>query len=375
MRRGDWFAPPIPSKHRVSVMPQVPNGSSLLASSDAFYRVLPRYINGGGLVRRDQAYALLHPDLPIFLNAPRVVRQFAQWKRRAGAAPVHPPRTVDIEAYAGQDPYVIQMMEYVHTHLKEDLVGAYVHGSLGTYEAIPYSDFDALVILKDEVFASPWRLARTARKLNRARSIMLQFDPLQHHGWFVLTAAQLNAYPEEYFPLPLFEYAKALLPDQGQTLTVQPRATPAHQQDGLKSLSTSIIDRVERKRFPMNLYELKFVLSQFMLLPALYVQSRDGEGVYKKHSFDRARADFSEDDWRVMDEVSTIRVKWAPTLTRAQRWLLTRRSRSFRRLTRRFAPAIPGSIQAVLTDDFYRRMQKLALLMRQKMEQAQPLPQ
>ncbi len=49
--------------------------------------------------------------------------------------------------------------------VKDDLFGAYVHGSLGTYEEIGYSDFDALVIIKDDVFHSRQRLAALAAEL------------------------------------------------------------------------------------------------------------------------------------------------------------------------------------------------------------------
>lgn len=355
-------------------MPPALNG--LLSSSpDAFHRMLPRYVNGGCLFRRDRVGGLIHSGLPFRLNAARVIRRFEQFRRTISAVPVKAPISVDVEPYAGRDPHVIQMMDYLHAHLRGALVGAYVHGSLGTYEATPYSDFDALVILRDEVFSSPSRLIRTARMLDTARSIMLQFDPLQHHGWFVLTEAQLSAYPEHYFPSPLFEYAKALLPAQGCTLTVSPVAAPGRHRDGVLNLSASIIHRIERRRFPANLYELKFVLSQFMLLPAMYVQARDGQGVFKKYTFDLARTDFRDDDWLVMDEVSAIRQNWEPVRQGVRWWLLTRGNKPIRSLTSRWAPGIPRSLQRVLTEDFYSRMQRLALRMRQRVEQMEPAPQ
>lgn len=334
---------------------------------NAFHGLLPRYVNGGCLSRRDRASALVHAGLPFVLNAKRVARQFELFEEAVASESVQQPLSIKVEAYEGRDPHVLQMMDYVAEHLRNDLRGAYVHGSLGTYEAISYSDFDALVILKDEVFSSPRRLARAARKLDRARSIMLQFDPLQHHGWFVLAEAQLRAYPEFYFPSTLFGYAKALLPEQGRDLTLWPVNVPGLQERRFLDLSGSVIAKIERRSFPANLYELKLLLSQFMLLPAMYVQSRDGHGVYKKYSFERAKGDFAEEDWSVMDEVSAIRESWESTLRPARRWLLTRRSRTLRQLTRRFAPEVPRPLQRVLTEGFYRRMQKLALLMQQRL--------
>ena len=352
-------------------MQQASRASLRAFRPDEFHRLLPRYVNGGCLSRRDRACALMHPGLPFLLNAKRVARRFQLFEEAVASVPVQPPLSVNIEAYKGRDPHVLQMMDYVGEHLRNDLLGAYVHGSLGTYEATPYSDFDALVILKDEVFSSPYRLAQTARKLDKTRSIMLQFDPLQHHGWFVLTEAQLRAYPEFYFPSVLFGYSKALLPEQGRDLTLRPVKVPGLQEKVFLNLSGSVIAKIERRSFPTDLYQLKLLLSQFMLLPAMYVQNRDGRGVYKKHSFDLAKGDFAERDWLVMDEVSAIRERWEAALSPARRWLLTRRSSALRQFTRRFAPEVPEPLQRVLTEGFYRRMQKLALLMRQRLQQAQ----
>lgn len=348
-------------------MPQVSHTSVRAIQPHAFHELLPRYVNGGCLSRRDRVCALVYSGLPFLLNARRVTRQFELFKEEVAALPARPSKTVEVATYEGHNPHVFRMTDYLAKHLWDDLLEAYVHGSLGTHEAVPYSDFDALVILKNEVFSSPRRLARAARKLDKARSFMLQFDPLQHHGWFVLAEAQLSAYPEFYFPSALFGYAKALLPERGRALTLCPVDRPALQERQFLNLSGSVIGKIERGNLPRDLYELKFLLSQFMLLPAMYVQSRDSRGVYKKYSFDLARRDFPEEDWRVMDEVSTIREYWEPTLTRAQRWLLTRRNKSFRQVTRRFAPAIPKPLQRVLTESFYRRMQKLALLMQQEL--------
>lgn len=328
-------------------------------------------MNGGCLSRRDRALTLIQPYVAFRVNATRVARQFEAFSA-ATPVHVHQPISVRVEAYEGRDPHVLQMMDYVAKHLRDDVLGVYVHGSLGTYEAIPYSDFDALVILKDEVFSSPYRLARTARKLDKARTIMLQFDPLQHHGWFVLTEAQLRSYPEFYFPSILLGHSKALLPEQGRDLKLWPVEAMDLQKRVFMNLSGSVIAKIECGSFPTTLYELKLLLSQFMLLPAIYVQVRDCCGVYKKYSFERAKGDFAEEDWRVMEKVSAIRENWQPEMHRAQRWLLTRRSSGLRHLTKRFAPVVPRSLRSVLTQDFYKQMQKLAQLMRERLQQVQP---
>ena len=258
------------------------------------------------------------------------------------------------------------MRAYLTRHLGEDLVGAYVHGSLGTGEEIAYSDFDALVILKDAVFEHPKRLARVAQRLYRARRIMKAFDPLQHHGWFVLAEAQLAAYPEYYFPRVLFQHARSLLPGRGEVLSIRVQADDGQAVGGFMSLSTSIINRLGQRQYPPNMYELKFLLSQVMLMPALYLQARDGRGVFKKDSFEQARVDFAPEDWAVMEEVSALRAAWHYELSCWQRWLLTRLNRGTQRFAKRFAPSIPAELRAGFTDALYDRIKYLAMQMQEQ---------
>jgi len=140
---------------------------------------------------------------------------------------------------------------------------------------------------------------------------MFEFDPLQHHGWFVLTEADLECYPETYFPHELFKHAKALLPEQGRKLNLQlNNETSNNPTEPFWNLSSKVITRLSKYDYPKNAYRLKGLLSQFMLLPARFVQGRDGKGVYKKFSFAEARKDFSSEQWTIMDEVSEIRAGW-----------------------------------------------------------------
>jgi predicted nucleotidyltransferase len=270
---------------------------------------------------------------------------------------------IQVGPYRGRNPHVYKMVEYLKNQLGKDLIGAYIHGSLGTYEEVEYSDFDALVIIKNEVFESPERLSEVAKKLSNARAIMFNFDPLQHHGWFVLTEADLRAYPEYYFPSELFLYAKSLFPDRGLELEIQIQNSSKQIRESFDKLNSSIIKRMTKKDYPRNMYELKSLMSQFMLLPALYVQVRDKKGIYKKFSFDAAKVDFMEEDWSVMDEVSALRENWFYEISLLKRWLITRPTPLSRFLAKKYSPVIPEQIRRVLTDDFYHRMGHLAITM------------
>ena len=127
---------------------------------------------------------------------------------------------VRIDCYNGANQAVRKMADYLYENLKEDLVGAYIHGSLGTYEEEAYSDFDALVIVRDEVFNSQKRLSYVCKKLRNALGIMYEYDPLQHHGWFALIESELQCYDKQYFPVVLFQYSKSLFVHSGRELQI-----------------------------------------------------------------------------------------------------------------------------------------------------------
>ena len=114
--------------------------------------------------------SVILPRMVLHRNAKIMIDSFRKSAYQTRGIDKNQPFELTIEPYAGQNPYVRKMMHYLVRHLERDLVGAYLHGSLGTWEEIPYSDFDALVILKNEVFESVARLARVADRLRKATS-------------------------------------------------------------------------------------------------------------------------------------------------------------------------------------------------------------
>ena len=105
-----------------------------------------------------------------------------------------------------------------------------------------------------------------------------------------------------------------------------------------------------------------------MLMPSFYVQVRDRKGVFKKFSFDEARIDFSEKDWAIMNDVSSLRGIWHYDISPFRRWLMTGIMPVSRFLVKRYAPAIPVEIKNILAIDFYDRMIHLINKMHGKLE-------
>jgi hypothetical protein len=343
-----------------------PGGQASRSTDHEFHVTLSNLVNGGF---RSRSRALLSPLAPK-----RALRRDARALAFRPDAPV--PRngadesqTITIQPYAGTCAAVHELRAYLSRHVADALVGAYVHGSVGTYEQIAYSDMDALVVVRSEVLGDADRLADAAYHLNRARQFFFQFDPLQHHGWFAIGEQQLRAYPEWFLPLSALRECKGIVPDRAHTLTITALSDPGRAHAQLRRVLSILESRLKAGRYPRDAYELKVLLSNVMLLPALYLQARDGRGVFKRDSFGLARTDFPADVWSVMDEISGMRLAWDIPVDGIRRMLLTQVS-PLRRLGKWVAPPLTPVLREALDDRFYQRVQALLQAFSQSLEKA-----
>ena len=326
-----------------------------------FDTVLPRYVNGALIGPGDRFLSRLGSRWPYVRHAGTVMRLHRQV---TALAPGKAAVAVGCAPYAGANRYVLEMKAFLRERLPEALTEAVVHGSLGTGEEMGYSDFDALVVLRDHVFERGSSLVRTAAILGEARRIMLSYDPLQHHGWFVLAEASLKRYPAAYFPTELFAYSRSLLHDTPFEMTVRWHE-PVDYRSPFHRLCRSLLRKLAGPP-PAQAYALKSLLSEFLLLPALYVQARDGKGLFKKFTFESARGDFAAETWSVMADVSEVRTRWRQILADADvRRLTARPDRK-----RNFLPAstVPAAAVSCLHPEFLRRMAALVTAAQQKMK-------
>lgn len=337
--------------------------NAAIRAQNAFRGRLGRFINGCAHTRTQKLLSVVSSSIACRAQAGPVIEHFRHYTSLIPASGDSPAR-VHVDPYAGDNPHVLAMQSRLQSRLEEDLLGAYVHGSLGTGEEIKYSDFDALVILKSEIFTSARRLARVARQLDAARRHMLDFDILQHHGWFVLTEEDLRFYCDAYFPHALFGYAKSLLQASGQELELCLRDSRQDSRIAYEKLVDAVIFKLAHGKKPKNMYELKCLTSEIMLLPAFYLQNKTGAGVYKKLSFEQARPDFDPETWKIMDKISALRIDWEYAISPIQRRFFGRPGvlRDF--LISRAGPEIPEKIAQELTPEFFSAIHNLARRMR-----------
>ena len=90
-----------------------------------------RYIHTRSLNRRDLIVSLMLPRMVLRRNARIMIESFRESHYQTRGIDKNQPFELAIEPYAGQNPYVRKMMRYLVRHLERDLVGAYLHGSLG----------------------------------------------------------------------------------------------------------------------------------------------------------------------------------------------------------------------------------------------------
>ena len=322
-----------------------------------FHRSLSQYINDVALNRIDLVTSLISPKIPCTYRSGQIIQEFTEFQQAVPPCS-ETPIEICVSSYMSKNQYVLRMMDEL-VPLKEYFFGAYVHGSLGTYEEINYSDFDALIIIRNEVFNNKTQLASLAHKLCQLQRVMLEFDPLQHHGWFVLTETDLQFYCEASFPTELYKYAKSILPGAANTIVIYPRDSVLDLEVSFINLSNAILGKINNQKLSLNMYELKCLLSQIMLLPSLYLQVKLGKGVFKKQSFQLARRDFEDNCWDVMNEISSIRKDWEYRPGFLEKQVPYCPFVWARFMRKKFASKVPETLNNQLTPNFYSKIDRL----------------
>jgi hypothetical protein len=266
-----------------------------------------------------------------------------------------------IKPYQGRNNTVKKITELVVQKYADMFYAVILHGSLATSDEIPYSDFDGLIILKDGYSNSK----KLKRFITESLSIIYKFDPLQHHGWFLIQQSDLNRFPESYFPSTIFNYSRCLFPAKGITLQISLNeaydfVTP------LVSVLTSLKKKLTINR-PANIYKLKSLLSEFMLIPALYLQAKNKRGVYKKDSFEIARVDFTKGEWEIMDRISSIRSKWNYKLPIISRLLMYVPDKRIRKITGKLLlPGFTKEYKKIVDDRLFSSMHNFVIEVERK---------
>ncbi|MCD2257650.1 nucleotidyltransferase domain-containing protein [Psychroserpens luteolus] len=231
-----------------------------------------------------------------------------------------------------------------------------VHGSVATNEVIPYSDFDGLLIVRDE-FVNSKQLQKFKIE---SMKLILKFDPLQHHGWFQIKESDLKSYPENYLPVSTLEHSKLIYPSKENLEYNLKFSEEIDYKSSLRAMLNQFEKRHQNNWKPSNTYELKSILSQIMLMPCLYYSAINNKGIFKRESFDAVKHHFTDQEWEPIVIASQLRKDWNNNFSKLQLVLLKIPHPLLRKIIKKFgAPKINLATQNMLNREFYSNLNML----------------
>ena len=180
-----------------------------------------------------------------------------------------------------------------------------VYGSQARGTTIGFSDFDGLLVINDAAAENPDVLRSLRRSVLEAQRGVLAFQPMQHHGFEVVTPKLLllaDAAVEP--PREAFAETRSLI-GRHVEMCLTDSAKPANAQRRLLALVRSV---TSAPRWPDHPWLLHRLISMFELLPALYLQSR-GRRIPKWESFGEAQAELHP-LWWPYDVLREVRARW-----------------------------------------------------------------
>ncbi|MHC4819288.1 MAG: hypothetical protein ACYTF8_14680, partial [Planctomycetota bacterium] len=194
----------------------------------------------------------------------------------------------------------------------------FLHGSFASLDFTGYSDLDTFVLIPRTTAVDPDGLRAARRSLVRTWRAFKEFDPLQHHGHFILTEIDLRGYPDPLLPAVILERTVALA-SRRRLLRARGLPAPALAAERFYAVAHRFL-RTDLRRGLGNAYRLKSDLSVFMLLPALWCQAR-GRPVDKKRSFPAVYPLLSGTAVDAFRRAAEIRSVWQYAEPPAHRWV------------------------------------------------------
>ena len=227
--------------------------------------------------------------------------------------------------------------------------GAMVHGSLAEKNAIGYSDFDALVIIKSEVFNEPRELNRVASKLTGLTTWMRTYDPLQHHGWFVVPESLLGQFPEDYLPVAAMTMGRTLVGPTDLEINAIPLCKA---NENFRRIADLTIEEFSTGLFLQSAYWTKSTFSKFFLLPSLFHQAFHQRGICKRDSFAQLKLHGKLASLESMDRASRVRELWDHQVPSWTKPWIRRGGRAGKWIAKRYSGKVASRLLEPLGKDF-----------------------
>ncbi len=193
---------------------------------------------------------------------------------------------------------------------------AIVHGSYGDFTFTNFSDLELTLVLTE--LSEMAMVNKTALKdwlRRRLNPFLLRVDPLQHHGVFYLWKDLLKRYSQQILPVVCYESAWSYRPvtidffiDSKESIE---EPLPLKQTlKALKNIESHFF------RFGRSAYAVKRLISNVLLLPAFFFQSK-GRMLTKPEAIELLVAEMGLEASEVVNLASELRNFWP----RSPAWL------------------------------------------------------
>ena len=258
-------------------------------------------------------------------------------------------KIIEIESFNREHSLVDGLKRLIMNEYHSLFKAVIAQGSVGNNEEIRYSDFDGVLVLRNQKHNQKL----LSSFLKDSMQLINAYDPLQHHGWFIIGELDLKDFNPTILPLEAFEHATCIYPAEPIQLTFNVRSqvdwvTPAQRMLG------SIENKIKDPDKIRGMFLLKSFLSELMLLPTLVYQAKEKKGIFKKESFEVMKGYYSAEAWLAVEVASQIREAWTYTMNWPKLFSILKNKRGLKKIVRPFlAPPIPQEISKKLTPEYF----------------------
>ena len=179
-----------------------------------------------------------------------------------------------------------------------------VFGSQARGGATGFSDLDAVLVIQDGTAEDPPALRALRGRVLAAQRAVLAHQPMQHHGFEVVTPRLLGR-AERSLAMPSEAMAESRSLFGASVQACFGNVALAEAGARLRALLEPLL---EKRAWPRHPWDLHVAVSQFELLPTLFLQAR-GQATAKHCSFEEARSYFPR-HWWAYDVLASVREQW-----------------------------------------------------------------
>jgi predicted nucleotidyltransferase len=222
------------------------------------------------------------------------IKQYDEWLREA-------LKRID---YKQKLHYIYKIRKKI-MKIKPYVVDVLIHGSIATLDYSPWSDYDLIIIIKDKSITSINTLIKIRRNIVKINKLLYLNDPLQHHGFFIISESDLFNYDENYLPIDTIRNGVSMF-GVDKIIIFKINSNKKYWQNKLLKL---IYELKSIDVSSLNIFTWKLFCHNMLLIPSLFLETQ-GIYVYKKHSFELISKYFDKDDLEIIDYLSNIRNKF-----------------------------------------------------------------